>query len=330
MEASAAAAPAVSVVLPAFNRLGYLRCAVDSVFAQTFPDWELIIADDGSDEETRAYLKGLESPPRVRILWLSHRGVPAAVRNAAIQEARGEYIAFLDSDDEWMPEKLERQIGSLTRRGDRRWSYTGYVRIDARGEPQVCAGYEGRTRYQGAILEDLLMNAVDIWTPAVVVERHLLARVGGFDEQLLIFEDYDLWLQLASQGEIDLIDEPLVRVRSHDQHFSSSDRGASMPASRLRALGRLHRRMTDPRQRALIARVYARSVLDLTSLHAETDRLAAARALLAGCGRSWRYGQWWTGLPRVLLKLLAPRFAIDAYRQGRGSRGQSRTPADFR
>src|SRR2546423_477819 len=97
--------PVVSIILPTFNRLKFLRPAVDSVFAQTFTDWELIIADDGSDAETSTYLATVDNPPRTRVLWRSHTGIPAAVRNAALREAAGTYVAFLDSDDLWVPQK---------------------------------------------------------------------------------------------------------------------------------------------------------------------------------------------------------------------------------
>src|ERR1700754_463468 len=89
--------PAVSVVLPTYNRPDYLREAMASVFAQTLDDWELIVADDGSDEETKAYLRGIDDP-RVTVLWLAHSGTPSMGRNAAIRQARGDYVAFLDSD----------------------------------------------------------------------------------------------------------------------------------------------------------------------------------------------------------------------------------------
>jgi hypothetical protein len=316
----AAAPPVVSVVLPTFNRLSFLRAAVDSVFAQTFADWELIIADDGSDEATRAYLQSLEGRAAVRVIWMAHCGVPGAVRNAALQQARGEYVAFLDSDDQWQPVKLQRQIAGLRARPERRWSYTGYIRIDAAGELEASLGYEQRVRHSGAILEPLLMNAVDIWTPAVVVERRLLAQVGGFNEKLPVYEDYDLWLRLASQSDIDLIDEPLICVRFHDQHYRPGAGAASMAMSRHRSLQALQDLLKDSQLRTLVGRVQARSALDLASLHAETDRLAAARTVVSGCGRSWRYRQWWAGLPRVLLKLLVPHFAIDAYRHRRRAR----------
>src|SRR5580693_7584371 len=89
----------VSVVLPTFNRLRFLRPAIESVYAQTFTDWDLIVADDGSDLETRRYLQTLTNDPRVTVLWLPHTGRPSMVRNAALLRAAGEYVAFLDSDD---------------------------------------------------------------------------------------------------------------------------------------------------------------------------------------------------------------------------------------
>jgi glycosyltransferase involved in cell wall biosynthesis len=325
----AAKSPVVSVVLPTFNRLEYLRIAVESVYAQTFSEWELIIADDGSGEETRAYLRALENPPHVRIIWLSHCGMPGAVRNAALRDARGEYIAFLDSDDQWAPMKLERQIAALRAHVNCHWSYTGYIRIDASGEPTSSAGYDERIRYRGAILEHLLVHAVDIWTPAVVVERQLLAQVGGFDEKLLLFEDYDLWMRLAAQSEIHLIDEPLICVRSHDQHYIANDRAVSMMACRHRSLQNVRRLVTDSQLRSLVGRAHARSLLDLASLHATTDRLAASRTILSGFACSWRYGQWWAGLPWVLLKLIVPRALIDFYRRASAC-AESRTHPGFR
>ncbi len=322
-----AAAPAVSVVLPVFNRLEYLRPAVESVFAQTFTDWELIVADDGSDGETRDYLGALCCPPRVSVIWLSHCGNPAAVRNAALAAARGEYVAFLDSDDLWLPLKLERQVAALRAHRKRHWCYSGYLRIDAAGELQPRPGYERRVRHQGAILEPLLQHAVDIWTPAVVVQRSLLVQLGGFDEQLLLFEDYDLWLRLATRSEIELVDEPLIAVRTHDQHYSPGDRGASMLASRHRSLLTLARLLTDRQLHTRVGRMQARSTLDLAAARAESDRPAAVRTVMRGW-RCWRYGEWWTGLPRVLLKLLVPRALLDAYRRSRRPAGRpvTKTP----
>lgn len=316
MSSRALRVPSVSVILPTFNRLNYLRSTIESVRTQTLPDWELIIADDGSEDETRAYLESVQSDRRIRLIWLPHSGNPAAVRNCAWRQARGEYLAFLDSDDEWLPTKLERQVASLRRSPFRRWSYTGYVIIDARGEPRADAA--ALRRWQGPVLEPMLRHEVSIWTPAVVAERRLVEEAGGFDERLLVFEDYDLWLRLACRSDLDLIDEPLTRVRrEHDQHHSEGSHGASMLASWHHSLGKLRREALPPGARVLVDRLYAQSGLSLASRLADTDRLAAARQLARDSAGSWDCPQWWAELPRLLLKLAAPRGLLGYYRRSR-------------
>src|SRR5438128_1621108 len=115
--------PKVSVVLPTYNRRPLLREAVDSVVGQSFSDWELILVDDGSTDDTRAYFKEL-TDPRVSRVFLPHSANRSAVRNAGIARARGEWIAFLDSDDLWAPEKLTRQVEALAADSSKRWSCT--------------------------------------------------------------------------------------------------------------------------------------------------------------------------------------------------------------
>lgn len=307
--------PVVSVIIPVFNRLEYLRPAIESVFSQTLSRWELLIADDGSDEETREYLTTLESPPRVKIIRLAHTGNPGAVRNAALREATGEYVGFLDSDDVWMPMKLELQVAALRSRVDRRWSYTGYVCIDETGGIRTYPGSRPWVAHGGAILEHLLMHEAEVWTPAVVVERLLLAQVGGFDEKLPVFEDYDLWLRLACHSEIDLVDKPLIGVRSHDRHYCGG--AIRMLKSRRRSLDKMYRLVTDSRLRRVVDRLRAQCTLDLSRLQGNTHRLAAAGTLLSGCTHSWRLMGWWAGVFWVSLKLATPRGLHALYRRDR-------------
>jgi len=307
-------APVVSVILPTFNRLRFLRSAVESVFAQTLTGWELIIADDGSDSETRAFLETLQQPPRIRVIWLPHTGNPSIARNAALQEARGEYIAFLDSDDLWRPTKLARQIAGIQANPACRWSYTGWVGIDASGTIKTSSA-KPWIPYRGAILEPLLTLEASVATAAVVVERRLLAQVGGFDEQLPLFEHYDLWMRLAAQSDVDLIDEPLTCLRTHDEHYSKM--GVPMAASRYTLLAKMRSRVTDHRTRQLVERLSARTALELASLHANTSRSAALKALAGSCPHSIRCLEWWKGAPRVLLKVAAPRPLLGWYRRAR-------------
>ncbi|HEV7137093.1 MAG TPA: glycosyltransferase family A protein, partial [Steroidobacteraceae bacterium] len=214
--------PAVSIVLATFNRLELLRSSVDSVLSQTFRDWELIIADDGSDEPTKQFLESLESPGRVKVLWLDHSGRPAVARNAALREARGEYIAFQDSDDLWLPRKLEIQLQSLRRRPERAWSHTKYRLVDISGAPTAWAQRTGGWPTPGGwILDQLIRGETVIALPSVVASRRLVQEAGGFDEQLNDTEDYELWLRLARRSKIDAVDELLTLVRRHGQHFSA-------------------------------------------------------------------------------------------------------------
>jgi len=212
--------PSVSIVVPTFDRLEYLRPALDSVFAQTFDDWNLIIADDGSGEELRGYLRDLGNRPRVKVVWLPRQGVPAAVRNAALREATGTHVAFLDSDDVWAPRKLERQIALLTARPECGWSYTAFRRVDHRGAP--LAGEHARRwhPHQGDIFEQLVSHTAELRTPSVMVARQLLSDVGGFDESMRSGEDYDLWMRLALRSPVAVVEEPLVDVRHHDRNYS--------------------------------------------------------------------------------------------------------------
>jgi glycosyltransferase involved in cell wall biosynthesis len=290
--------PTVSVVLPAFNRLKYLRAAVESVFAQSFTDWELIIADDGSAQDTSDYLASLASRRRIRLLRLAHTGNPAAVRNAAVRVARGDYIAFLDSDDLWLPRKLEVQLRAQQAAGGRRWSYTALIRVDADGAvmPGEAAGRRGVP--EGDIFRQLLTLEAAVATPSVITERALLAEVGGFDEEQLYFEEYELWLRLIQVSEICGVNEPLVMVRNHDEHYSA-DR-VRVYEARLRLLDKIS---------------LAASAVGLQStLHLERAKTRAALgAVCAGSGQrgralrllwssrhlAWHGRKWWSSSAAV-------------------------------
>jgi glycosyltransferase involved in cell wall biosynthesis len=210
------AAPTVSVVMPTFNRAKYLRAAIESVYAQTFGGWELVVVDDGSDGETRELLSG-QRDPRVTVVFGTHTGNPAAGRNRGIALARGRYVAFLDSDDQWHENKLERQLALMSAAPARRWSYTAVRRIDGSG--RVFA-HEGWLPYSGEILEQVLSIRAQIATPTVMADLAFVRELGGFDEQMRFGEDYDLWARMALHSEASVDAEPSADVRSHEEHFT--------------------------------------------------------------------------------------------------------------
>jgi glycosyltransferase involved in cell wall biosynthesis len=306
----------VSVIVPTFNRLRFLRPAIESLYAQMFTDWEVIIADDGSDLETRQYLQSLANDPRVKLVWLSHTGRPSMVRNAALQRAVGEYVAFLDSDDLWAPRKLERQLEILRARTTCRWSYTGFLRVDAGGNPLPQERVRPWVPYEGDIFEQVVTGRASIRTPSVLATRQLIARAGGFDETMLSAEDYDLWMRLALCSEVAIVDEPLVYVRLHDENHTREWQSAYL--GRDRSLSRGQQLVDSGRRRSLLREERMRNALKLAATHAELGAQGRMlRALWESLPFCWTYPRWWLIGLKTALRSHLPRRLLEFYRERR-------------
>jgi len=307
--------PLVSIIVPTFGRLKYLRPTVASVLRQTLEDWELIIADDGSDEETRGYLRSLGADRRIRLVWLTHTGIPALVRNAALREARGEYVAFLDSDDLWSPQKLARQVEILRARPECRWCYTAISHIDGSGEPLAEPVFGPWLPCDGAVFERLVSGPVVIRTPSVLAARELVARAGGFDETIRSGEDYDLWLRLALASEVALLDEPLVQVRRHEANHTGDWEIAF--AGRDRTLRKLQD-VVDSNRRVLLRAERTANALTLAARHASLgNRARMLRVLYRALPYSWSSRRWWFALVKTPLRPYLPQRLVEAYRNRR-------------
>jgi glycosyltransferase involved in cell wall biosynthesis len=313
--------PEVSIVLPTFNRLHYLRPAVDSIFAQTFTDWELIVADDGSEGETAAYLAALTDSPKVTVLRLAHTGNPGAVRNAACREARGEFIAFLDSDDIWLPEKLALQVESLRSHPQRGWSHTAFAVVDESGELLTGSSARWWPSVQGWILERWIKLEFSIAPSSVIVRRQLLKQIGGFDPQLRMCEDYDLFMRIAALSEIDGVRETLVLKRRHTENFTDvaiafEDRG--------RALQKMLAAGFDHPLDLVLRRERAKAAADLARTQAiRGSRLAALRTLARSSQYSWGYREWWLGGAKTAVRAVTPASVLRVARVFFTGRGRS-------
>jgi len=202
------AEPLVSVVLPTYNRAHSLARAVRSVLAQSHRNLEVIVVDDGSTDGTVALVQKLAAADsRVRLVQQPNRG-PAAARNAGVREARGELVAFQDSDDEWLTEKLEHQLAVLRRAPEASMcvcSYlvyrtTGNVRAYFLGQPNMLSPQDVRRQ--------VLVNFF-FPTPSWLVRRAALETAGPFDESMRCWEDWELAIRLGKVGPITLIDEAL-------------------------------------------------------------------------------------------------------------------------
>ena len=201
------------MVLPTWNRLPYLREAVRSVLRQTYPRWELIVVDDASGDDTLRWLESV-GDPRVRWLTLPHSGNLGKLRNRGVAEARGDLIAFLDSDDAFEPRKLEVQLGALAAHPECGWSYTAMTRVDAQGT-ELRGAPVGWRELSGWILEEILSFQALVDAPAVMIRRELLERAGTLDESLPECQDYELFFRLAAVSPAVMVAEPLTRKRIH-------------------------------------------------------------------------------------------------------------------
>lgn len=292
--------PSVSIVLPTFNRTAFLKRAVESAFAQTYSDWELVICDDGSAEETRTWLRSIESAA-VRVVWLEHCGNPARVRNAAIDTARGRYLAFLDSDDLWSPCKLERQL-AIMERSRLRWSYTSCDRIDEREQPLPASLPVTSVPRAHAVVEALLNLSLAIPMPAVVAEKSLVEELGCFDEALRYGEFHDLCLRMAMRCEGAGLPEALCSVRAHGEHYSA-DRIAAH-GDWMRLYEKMQTLVPNAGLRAVCVRMRAQMALRLANGQgARGDLRGAWNTLRAGRVFHWRHAVLW---PRAAVALLRP------------------------
>jgi glycosyltransferase involved in cell wall biosynthesis len=207
--------PEVSIILPTYNRRTIVCEAVASVLAQRDADFELIVVDDGSTDDTGEVLADLNE---MRVERIAHRG-PAAARNRGVTIARAPLIAFLDSDDLWAPDKLRRQLAFMRENPDCAISQTNEIWI--RNGRRVNPGLRHLKRAGDIFIESLRTCLIS--PSAVIIKTDFFRALGGFDEDFAAAEDYDLWLRILIDHEVGLLDEPLVTRRAgHADQLSSS------------------------------------------------------------------------------------------------------------
>jgi glycosyltransferase involved in cell wall biosynthesis len=209
--------PKVSVIIPAYNSEAYLSEAIDSVLNQTVVPLDVIVVDDGSADDTPRILEPYRE--RIRVIVQENKG-PSAARNRGIEAAAGDLIAFLDADDVWLPEKLEKQLACLEAHPRAGLVHSAVIR-GAPGREETFGSDDPERRIVGNCYHRLF-DRCGIMISSVVVRRECLVRVGGFDEEIRrpTTEDYDLWFRIARHHEIAYVEEPLVRYRLHDSNAS--------------------------------------------------------------------------------------------------------------
>jgi glycosyltransferase involved in cell wall biosynthesis len=220
----------VSVIIPTYNRAWVLKEAIDSVLAQEFKDFELIVVDDGSTDNTGEILDSYEQD--ILVVRQSNQGVSAA-RNRGIAAAAGRLVAFLDSDDLWLPRKLSSQVdffnsnpAAVINQTEEIWMRNG-VRVNPKTRHH---------KFSGMIFERSL--ALCLVSPsAVMIKKNLFSEVGVFDENLPACEDYDLWLRISCRYPVDLIETPLIMKRGG--HADQLSKAPGLDKFRIQALKKI-------------------------------------------------------------------------------------------
>jgi glycosyltransferase involved in cell wall biosynthesis len=245
--------PAVSVITPVFNAEPYIGAAIESVLGQSVGDWELLVIDDGSTDATPDVVREYAGDPRLRVVRREHRGLSAA-RNEGVSRAMGRLLAFLDADDLWSPEYLERMVSMLDRRPEAVLAFAGWRYVDAVGTvlPQFVVPFGG----DPARAERELPWRNAIVPSAAVAQTAAVRRVGGFDTALHACEDWDLWIRLREEGPFVGLSSDLVLYRAHGE--SMTEDGEAIERERLKVNEKHHGALSGdvaswpfPRRRAV-------------------------------------------------------------------------------
>jgi glycosyltransferase involved in cell wall biosynthesis len=282
----------VSVLIPAYNAAAYIRQAVDSALAQRGVEVEVIVIDDGSTDETPQLLQQYNGS--VRVLRQQNAGHVKA-RNNGSRLATGEWLAFLDADDVWQPDKLSKQVA----RADERTAVVYTERANF-GEVERITERQSATQdlLEGDLFEPLLTRGNFVTVSSVIIRKDVYDRLGGFEESLRVCEDWDLWLRYTAQGGlIGVVREPLTRYRWH---------GNSMTFNLRRMLeGRLlvvDRALALPRGRQLSRSVVRQAVARCWEISAWYAAPVERRLALAWYLRSAWHWPWNTTLYRTIAK----------------------------
>lgn len=306
--------PRVSVVAATYNHCDIVRETVESVLAQTIGDLELIVVDDGSTDGTADAIANI-ADPRVRLIRNRHSGFPAVTLNAAAARAQSDLLGMIGGDDRWTPRMLEQQLAHFERFPDVGIVHTAALHLvgsELVPQPPRCPA---KPRMNPAEVVDRLLVRNFIYAPSVVLRRSLFVRLGGFDPELPVAEDYDLWLRLAEAGiSFGYIAEPLlhyrIRVNSLSQNVvrdsvstlraidKATQRSPGVYASRQKAVKRrraiLFRKLGTERLR----RGDRAGVADLRrALSLEGQRLKCVASLCLGLARYYLVSR---GMNRVL------------------------------
>jgi len=242
----------VSVIIPSYNCGKYIKEAIESVFSQTYKNFEIIVIDDDSTDDTEYSLK--EYIGKITYFKQPHRGA-ASSRNEGLKRAKGDFIAFLDADDVWEKEKLEKQIKYLEEHPEAGMVYTDLYRIDMRTNRLLSRWSEVFPVKEGFVFKDLIEKNF-IQTSSTLMKKEVIECIGFFDETFKAYEDIDYWVRIAEKFKIGYIPEPLVKYRMFPGTLSQKP--FWMAEGRLKVFEKHAHKIEDERwKRKVLADIYS-------------------------------------------------------------------------
>ncbi len=215
--------PKVSIIIPTYNSSLFIKRTIESVIDQTFKDWELLIADDCSTDETFKIVEEIaKENNKIKIFKTpKNSGGPALSKNIAMEKAQGEYIAFLDHDDEWLPEKLEKQIEYFKENKDKK---IGLVSCGANliNEKGICFSQYNPNKVKYSFPDILLRNPI-YSNSSVMIKREVIDLVGGRDTDMKYSEDWDMWIRIAKAGyDLCFVNQILFNYHFHSNNVTKA------------------------------------------------------------------------------------------------------------
>ena len=303
--------PLISVIIPAFNHEEFIGEALDSVLDQTYRNLEVIVVDDGSTDNTKEVLKRYEE--EIKYIYQQNRGVSSA-RNRGIAISRGEFIAFLDADDIWLPEKLEVQLNLMEGEGSIGLVGCGRYGMDYSGntmEGLLGKNYSNHVEFLNQLL---IGNIFRGGSTGAFVKKECFEKVGLFDESMRFGEDWDMWIRIAKLYKVRFVDKPMVKVRQHDS--PKGYRNLKTMESNIR---RLIKKNEDLYPWSIKRKAYSRMYTDM-AMHClnEKKKLKAAFFLISAiCSYPLRINRGDRKI-KLLLRSMIPDIAYQGIKTLRG------------
>jgi len=288
--------PLVSVIIPTYNRKKKLPTAIDSVLNQTYKNWELIVVDDRSTDDTRKLIeKYSQRNKRIKYLLNKRKKGPAGARNHGMKNAKGKYIAFLDSDDEWYPNHIKDSVELMEKAGlDMVFGKDNLIDKGVNKKKYITMSLTKKRFYdnlpkknifkEGYILEgffNYLIGNSCLATDSIMVRKEVLERLRGFDEKLRVAEDYDLWLRIAKDFKIGYLDKLKVKYNLSQGHYSMDifdlEKNLQLCNSNIHLYKKLLKEKLTRKQKAAIRSQISKNYLGLGYSYYLNNRLKKAK-----------------------------------------------------